>query len=106
MRIFITGAGGMLGSALCDRLKDRHEIIGLTHKELDILDKDRTRVLISDFKPDIVIHCAAYTDVDGCESDPDKAYRVNGLGTRNTALACAETGAIMVYISTDYVFDV
>ncbi len=105
MRIAVTGAGGMLGSALCDRLKDRHEIIGLTHKDLDILDKERVGIRISNFKPDIVIHCAAYTDVDGCESDPDRAYSVNGLGTRNIALACAETGATMVYISTDYVFD-
>ncbi len=73
--------------------------------ELDITDEVAVTTMISKYKPDVVIHGAAYTQVDSAEEKVDLAYRVNAIGTQNIAMACREAGAIMVYISTDYVFD-
>ncbi len=81
-----------------------HQLLLLDLPEWDITE-GRTAAHIVRWAPDLVIHAAAMTDVDGCELDPQAAYRVNGEGTRNMALACQESGAAMVYISTDYVFD-
>ena len=66
---------------------------------------EKTIETVNNINPDVVIHAAAYTDVDGSESNPDLAYKVNALGTRNVAFACKEMGSSMVYICTDYVFD-
>ncbi|HID86815.1 MAG TPA: dTDP-4-dehydrorhamnose reductase [Anaerolineae bacterium] len=103
MRIAITGAKGQLGTSL------RNVLAGETLLLMDLPDHDITGVdvipAIADFAPHVVIHAAAMTDVDGCELNPDAAFRVNALGTRNVALACQRCGAAMVYISTDYVFD-
>lgn len=104
MKILITGSNGMLGHDLTDALEN-HELILTTSKTLDITDKDHTIDFICDVKPDIVINSAAYTDVDGCEENPDLAYAVNGEGVRNLALACKEIDCPLVHISTDYVFD-
>lgn len=104
MKILITGSNGMLGHDLTDALEN-HELILTTSKTLDITDKDHTIDFICDVKPDIVINSAAYTDVDGCEENPDLAYAVNGEGVRNLALACKEVDCPLVHISTDYVFD-
>jgi len=73
--------------------------------ECDITDAKKIRDVISNVKPDVVIHAAAMTDVDGCELDKEKAYRINTDGTANVALACKESGAVLIYISTDFVFD-
>ncbi|QIB27591.1 SDR family oxidoreductase [Caloranaerobacter azorensis] len=105
MKILITGADGMLGSDLQKVLKKNHELILGTIDIFDITDIDATINFIKINKPDLVIHAAAYTDVDGCESNIDQAYRVNALGTRNIAVGCNYTDTAMVYISTDYVFD-
>ncbi|KGG79735.1 spore coat protein [Caloranaerobacter azorensis H53214] len=105
MKILITGADGMLGSDLQKVLKKDHELILGTIDIFDITDIDTTINFIKINKPDLVIHAAAYTDVDGCESNIDQAYRVNALGARNIAVGCNYTDAAMVYISTDYVFD-
>jgi dTDP-4-dehydrorhamnose reductase len=73
--------------------------------ELDITDREAIGAAIAGFAPDVVIHAAAWTDVDGCARDPERAYRANALGTQNVALACAACGAAMVYVSTNEVFD-
>jgi dTDP-4-dehydrorhamnose reductase len=106
MKILVTGANGQLGQELV-RLPARPdiEIAGFGRGELDVTDPEQCRNVIGSYKPEVVIHCAAYTKVDQAESEPDEAYRVNADGTRNAALAAEQIGAKFVYISTDYVFD-
>jgi len=104
MRVFITGCKGQLGRALYKSLAE-HTLAGCDLPELDITDREAIGAAIADFAPDVVIHPAAWTDVDGCARDPEKAYRVNALGTQNVALACVACGAAMVYVSTNEVFD-
>ncbi len=103
-RIVVTGARGQLGRALCALFTDV-ALLDIGVDRADIRDGDRIIPLITEFHPDVVIHAAAWTDVDGAERDPDGAYAVNALGTQNVALACRQTGAAMVYISTNEVFD-
>lgn len=105
MKILITGSNGMLGHDLIDALGDSHELVLTTSKTLDITDRDSVCDFILSSKPDIVINSAAYTDVDGCESNPDLAYSVNGEGVKNLALACRKADCPLVHISTDYVFN-
>ena len=105
MKILITGSNGMLGHDLKEVLKDNHELVLTTSKTLDITDKDKTMEIIKENSPDIVINSAAYTDVDGCETNQDLAYAVNGEGVKNLALACREADCPLVHVSTDYVFD-
>jgi dTDP-4-dehydrorhamnose reductase len=104
MRIFITGCKGQLGRALYAALVE-HTLAGCDLPELDITDRSAIGAAIADFGPDVVIHTAAWTDVDGCAREPERAYRVNALGTQNVALACAACDAAMVHISTNEVFD-
>jgi dTDP-4-dehydrorhamnose reductase len=104
MRIFITGNRGQLGRELMCSLS-AHTVDGGDLPELDIMDADTTRRRIEAAKPDIVIHAAALTDTRLCEDDPHLARRVNGLGTRNVALACRDAGAALLYVSTNEVFD-
>lgn len=108
MKILITGAAGMLGTDLRKALRS-HELIPTDitgdFLKLDITDTCEVARTIRDLSPDVVVHCAAYTDVDGCEREPDKAYRLNALGTWNVASACPKSGSAMIYISTDFVFD-
>ena len=103
MRIAITGANGQLGHALQTALKE-HQLILLDHQTLDIGSPHATQALLALF-PEVVIQAAAMTDVDGCERNPDEAYRINALGAQHVAQACAELNAAFVYVSTDYVFD-
>jgi len=105
MKILVTGAKGMLGTDLMAAFKGRHEAVGVDIAEFDILDEQAARGYIKDTAPDWVIHGAAFTNVDGCEAEPDKAYKVNGDGPKNIALGCRDAGANMLYISTDYVYD-
>lgn len=104
MKIAITGSTGQLGRALMEVLKE-DEVLPLSRPECDITRLDSLRDCLSKFKPDVVIHTAAFTNVDGCELEPEKAYAVNALGTRNVAVAALECDAAMVYISTNEVFD-
>jgi dTDP-4-dehydrorhamnose reductase len=104
MRILVTGANGQLGREIARQGGD-HELILTDVKELNIIDNTAVRDLFRELKPQAVIHCAAYTNVDGAESDQDNAFRVNVIGAQNIAAACLENGARMVYVSTDYVFD-
>ncbi len=104
MRVFITGVRGQLGRALWATLSD-HALSGVDLPECDITDRPAIEAAIAGAAPDVVLHCAAMTDVDGCARAPQAAYRVNGLGTQNVALACQASGAAMLYISTNEVFD-
>jgi len=104
MRIVITGHKGQLGTALQHALAG-HQILGLDLPEHDITDPATIGDAVVEFQPDVVIHAAAMTNVDGCQQDPELAYRVNALGTQNIALACGRCGAAMVHVSTNEVFD-
>lgn len=104
MKIVITGADGQLGRALQDALSS-HDIVALNHTALDITGRAAVRVAIDDANPDVVIHPAAWTNTIGCEEDPERAMLVNAEGARNIADAARETGAAMVHVSTNEVFD-
>ncbi len=101
-RIFITGSDGQLGCELTDVLKDEQLFLG-KEPEHDIT-QEKIIKQIQDFQPHVVIHAAAYTDVDGCEKNRDQAHQVNAVGTYYVAQAAQKCCAKLVYISTDYVF--
>ncbi|NLS75714.1 MAG: dTDP-4-dehydrorhamnose reductase [Chloroflexi bacterium] len=103
MKITIVGHKGQLGEALQGALAG-HALQGLDLPEVDITRYPACAEPILGFAPDVVLHIAAMTNVDGCETDPDQAFRVNALGTRNVALACQALDVPMLYVSTDYVF--
>jgi dTDP-4-dehydrorhamnose reductase len=103
MRILITGATGQLGRELIKGLND-DELLTPTHKQIDIRDPNSIKRIV-DLNPEIIIHTAAYTDVDGCEENHELAWDVNSFGTKNIATAAEEIKAKLIYISTDYVFD-
>jgi len=103
LRIFVTGGDGQLGRAMAEVARDTELYLGRRNRD-DITQPDIIRS-ICDFKPDIVVHAAAMTDVDACELDPDQAFIVNEQGTIRVAQAAKQAGALMVYLSTDYVFD-
>ena len=105
MKVLIIGSEGMLGHDLVDILSYENEVKTTTIDTLDITNIDKTIEIVKEINPDVVVHAAAFTDVDGSEANPDLAYKVNALGTRNVAVACSETDSAMVYICTDYVFD-
>ncbi len=104
MRIYLTGNKGQLGRALERALAD-HTLFGGDLPEVDITDLASIRSSIGQLKPDVVIHSAAMTDVDGAARAPDLAYRINALGTRNVAIACQDADCPMLAISTNEVFD-
>jgi dTDP-4-dehydrorhamnose reductase len=104
-RMLITGGRGMLGRELTALAAPDHEVLATDLPELDVADRARVLDAVARFRPDVVVHAGAITNVDGCETDPDLAYRVNALGTRNMVEAAARQGAPIVYVSTDYVFD-
>ncbi len=105
MRILITGHKGQLGRALWAALEAGHDLLGLDLPEADITDRAALTATVRDFRPHLILHPAAMTDVDGCARNPALAYRVNGMGTQNVALAAAEVGAELLYVSTNEVFD-
>ena len=106
MRILVTGARGMLGTDLVCILEEKgHEVFATDVEELDITQIDFLRKMIKDICPDIIINCAAYTDVDKAEKEVEKVFLVSGLGVQNLALVCKELDIDLCHISTDYVFD-
>lgn len=105
MKVLIIGSEGMLGHDLVDILSTENEVSTTTIYTLDITDINKTVQKVKEINPDVVVHAAAFTDVDGSESNADLAYKVNALGTRNVAVACREADSALVYICTDYVFD-
>ena len=105
MKFLITGANGQLGSEWVSRLTDlRSDFISYSSDRLDITDRTQVQELITAEKPDIVINCAAYTNVDRAETETEKAFLVNEHGVRNLINACKENGSKLVHFSTDYVF--
>jgi len=106
MRVLITGAGGQFGvdlAALCERSGD--EVLAADRRRLDVGDRDQVLGVITSVRPDIVINAAAWTAVDACEGDLDRAYRDNALAVRWLREACGSVDAHLVQLSTDYVFD-
>jgi len=108
MKVLITGCKGQLGLELSRQLKQnsrKYEVIETDIHNLDIRDQAAVFKAISDSRPDMIINCAAYTDVDGCEVDETGAFRVNAIGAQNLAVGSSRIGAGIVQVSTDYVFD-
>jgi dTDP-4-dehydrorhamnose reductase len=105
VKILVTGAAGMLGSDLCPLFAQEHDVVATDIEEMDVRDADQVMRWSTKVKPDLIVHLAAATNVDECERNPDLAYATNAIGTRNVALACQQTGAILIYISTISVFD-
>ena len=105
-KVLVTGAEGQLGSDLVSLLMlSGYKVFGLGRTDLDITNEEEVNKVISFLKPEIIIHCAAYTQVDKAESDSDFVFLINGIGTRNIAIAAEKIHRNLVYISTDYVFD-
>lgn len=106
MKVLITGASGQLGADLVKVLRDSgYQVIPVDCADFDITDLEATVRFITTAQPDAVVHSAAFTEVDACESEREKAFAVNGLGARNVAIAARKVDAKLFYISTDYVFD-
>ncbi|MGG2198133.1 MULTISPECIES: dTDP-4-dehydrorhamnose reductase [Paenibacillus] len=105
MKILVTGANGQLGQDVVKVLGNHHEVLAFGKEQLNITNLTHARDVIHAYKPDAIIHCAAYTAVDLAETEEDQAYLVNAVGSRNMAIAAEEVGAKLCYISTDYVFD-
>jgi dTDP-4-dehydrorhamnose reductase len=125
VRVLVTGAGGQLGHDVVTALSGdvptagrrrsllapegpgprRTEVWGTDHATLPVDHRESVLAAVEGFRPDVIVHAAAFTAVDACEGDPDRAYRVNAMGTRHVAEAAALHGVHLVYISTDYVFD-
>jgi dTDP-4-dehydrorhamnose reductase len=101
LTVLVTGAAGQLGSELLEAFP-AHRVLGTT---ADVGDRDAVHAAVLSVRPDRIVHAAAWTDVDGCEGDPDRAFRSNALGTRNVVEAARRVGAHVAYISSDYVFD-
>lgn len=104
LRVLVTGVRGQLGSAIA-RILPKRDLISCDHHDIDVRCLEPTKRIVKEARAQIVIHCAAFTDVDGCSRNPRKAYQVNAVGTRNVARACADAGATMVLISSNEVFD-
>ncbi len=106
MRVLVTGAGGQLGTEVTAVFAARgHDVIAADHSRLDVGDRDQVLGVITSLRPDAVVHAAAWTAVDACESDLDRALRINALGCRYVADACRRVSAHLCAVSTDYVFD-
>lgn len=105
MRLVVTGAAGGLGRAFIHQVPSHHQVHAFTHDELDVGDRDAVMQTIPLLRPDAILHLAAFTMVDACESDPARATRDNALGAQNVALAARSCGAAILHVSTDYVFD-
>lgn len=104
MRVLITGAGGQLGHELVRAFAD-HDVVAADRSRLDVADRATTLAAITTFAPDAIVNAAAFTQVDACETEIERAYAVNAIGTRNVAAAARRVGAHLVHVSTDYVFD-
>lgn len=105
MRVLVTGARGMLGSDVVRVFAGRHHVTGTDIQDFDIADLDATLRAFKAADPDLVVHCAAWSDVDGAEAEGDATFLANAIGARNAALASNDTGARLLHVSTDYVFD-
>ncbi len=115
MRILITGSNGMLGSDLVEAFSEKYEIFGLgkhpnrhpklQYHQADLAHSAQIKKAVSEIKPAVIVHAAAYTDVDGCELNPHQAFLINTIGTQSIAEASDQTGATLIFLSSDYVFN-
>ena len=105
MRILVTGARGGLGRAFVARVPAHHDVHAFDHAEFDIGDHHAVIDAVGDVRPDVVMNLAAFTDVDANETETGRAFRDNALGPQSLAIAVSAVGAVMVHVSTDYVFD-
>lgn len=106
MRWLVTGARGQVGTEVVRALSIHgRDVLALDSSRLDVGDRDAVLGTVTSYEPDVIVHAAAWTDVDGCESDIDRAFRVNGLAVRHLADGARRVGAHVVHVSTDYVFD-
>ena len=116
-RLLITGSNGLLGAKLITHAQDSYEVVGVSRQpaavhasvcasfhQIDVRDRKGVASLLQRARPDAVIHTAATTDVDGCETNPQEAWDINTGGAENVALACRDVGAHLILVSTDYVF--
>jgi dTDP-4-dehydrorhamnose reductase len=103
--VLVTGAAGQLGEAMSARLVPKHEVVSLKRTDLDLTNESATAATVAAICPDVIINCAAYTDVDGAEADPSAAFAINAWGVRALARAAADVNAALVHFSTDFVFD-
>lgn len=105
MKTLVIGVNGQLG---CDVhrsfLQRGDEVLGVTHSDVEIREADSVIGVLREGRPDVVVNTTAMHNVESCERDPETAFAVNGLGARNVALACREVGAVLIHVSTDYVF--
>jgi dTDP-4-dehydrorhamnose reductase len=106
MKVVVTGAAGQLGQdVLLELARKNHQAFGADRQQLDITIEENVLAYISEVKPDVILHCAAYTNVDGAEENEELAYQINAAGTEYLAKAAKQTGTKLLYVSTDYVFD-
>ena len=105
MSVLVTGAGGHLGREVVRAFADDGPVVGLARRVLNVADRDAVHKAVSAVRPDIVVNCAAWTDVDGCEGDPERAHRINARAVGYLREAADEVGAHLVHVSTDFVFD-
>lgn len=106
MKVAVIGANGQLGRDVCDRFRQQgNEVSELTHSELEISSAEQVNSVLPALHPDVVVNTAAMHHVEKCEADPARAFLVNAMGARNLALFSREWGAVLIHISTDYVFD-
>jgi dTDP-4-dehydrorhamnose reductase len=106
MKLLVTGAGGMLGQSLVPCLLARgNNVTALPKEELDVTNFPQVQNVLAKIKPELILHCGAYTKVDQAESEPALAFHINGYGTENLSVACNALSIPMLYVSSDYVFD-
>ena len=105
MKVVVIGANGQLGTDLYEVLSSEHDVIALTHGDIEITNIDSVKIALSSTKPDIILNTAAYHIVPEAEKFPEKAFHINGTGVLNLAKVCQELGIRLVHYSTDYVFD-
>ncbi len=106
MKVVVVGAAGQLGTDICKEFRHSgHEVVALAHSEMAIESADSVAARLVASLPDVVVNTAAFHHVDLCEQDPAAAFAINAIGPRNLAKSCSEIGAILLHISTDYVFD-
>lgn len=105
MKFVVTGAGGALGRAFLAQVPNGSDVIALAHTDLDVGDHQAVMRTVVPLGPDVVLNFAAFTDVDACEGDRGRAYRDNALAAQSLALASRQVGAVLLHVSTDYIFD-
>ncbi len=105
MKVLVTGAGGHLGAAIVQEFENNHEVVGLGRRDVDISNAEAVRDTCARVRPDVVVNCAAYNNVDAAEDDPVRAFAVNAFDVLTLAREASERGATFVHYGSDFVFD-